>query len=138
MSFSQKILDKVKVQNLQSCESRDGYAYSGTFCIGNTKIATVQNSGCGGNTDYRFLSDEAKQMFNKFVADNNLKQLMADDYNSSDDRFIPRDWSTDDFDADSILSQFMEEFMQIKADNKIINRLQKKGICFGVSWFRNF
>ena len=120
MVFPQTINDKVKVQNLQNFETHDGTAYSGTFCIGNTKIALVQNSGQGGDTEYRFLSDEAEAMFNKFLNDNKIKSVLAERYKGMN------------VDTETILSEFMEEFMQIKVDKQTISRLQKKAIVFTV------
>lgn len=129
MVFSQDILNKVKMQNLQSCQSRDGYAYSGTFCIGKTKVAYVQNSGNGGNTNYDFLSNEGQEVFNKFVNDNNIRQTIADNWNKNHEGFK---WTAEKMDDETVLSTFAEEFMQISVDKKSIARWQKKGIVFGV------
>ena len=130
--MSKEILEQVKIQNLKSFQTHDGYAYSGTFCIGKTKIATVRNDGSGGNTDYDFVNAKAEAMFNKFVKDNDLRQVIADTWNEDDDVIKYKRWTAEDMNDENIISHFMEEFTQIKADKKVINRMQKKGICFGV------
>lgn len=125
--FNDKLKDvfnQTNIKKLKTFDTRDGYAFSCEFYIGKTMVTMLHNDGRGGPTAYQFISDEAKKMFLEFVETNKMRQFMIDNgwgFMGTADRISDED----------ILSTLVEDTIQEKEVQRVINRYQKKGIVYG-------
>lgn len=119
------ILNQFSLKGLKTFNTHDGYAYNCTLMIGNVKIATIENGGYGGSTNYHFLSIDAQNLFNETIIKFNIREYL---FNNGYDFMVCPNKITDE----DILSTIVEEFISHKDWVKIIKKLEKNSILYGI------
>jgi dihydroorotase len=93
----------------------DGIAYDCDIYIDKHKVCHVNNAGMGGNTLVAYYTPKTQVIFDKFVAENNLKDFIFT--NGYDFMKVPSK-----INDEVILSELVEDAIQDDENRKIIRK----------------
>lgn len=120
------IIDRVSIKNVKKDIGHDLCGFYCDIYLDKKKIGYLNDDGWGGEPEIIFINQKVEDSFYELLAQCDIKQFIADDYNS-DERSSVRDWKTSDFNYHSSINFITERLDFLK----IVEKHQKNAIVYG-------
>ncbi|MFQ3190907.1 MAG: hypothetical protein ACI936_002043 [Paraglaciecola sp.] len=131
---NQAFLTLISIFNLKKVKDGVGHDRNGLYCdlcLKSKVLLSYGDDGYGGETDHDFTSEVNKKYLDKFIADNNLNQVLFDNgYNFYG--------SVNEVRNDTVIDEIigtLYHLKQIEKQNKILAKHCEKSIVVGVDAF---